>query len=250
MEPQTVWITGGGSGIGRALARSFARDGYSVAVSGRRMAALEETAREHPASIRCHSLDVTDSATTEQVISRIEAHQGPIGVAVLNAGQYRPMWASDFDPAPFREMVETNLVGVANAIAPLLTRMRKRGTGTIVIVASVAGYSGLPGAAAYGATKAALINLAEALHPDALRFGIRIAVVNPGFVETPLTAGNDFAMPFLIDAGEACRRIRRGIEGDAFEIAFPRRFVLLLKLARLLPYRLFFKLTQRLLPRS
>lgn len=245
---QTVWITGGGSGIGRGLARSFAGDGHRVAISGRRTDALAETAAGSPATISCHPLDVTDGAATDRVIAAIESSLGPIDLAVLNAGTYEPLWVADFDRDTFRRTIETNLTGIANAVAPLLERMHRRRAGTIVIVASVAGYSGLPGAAAYGASKAALINMAEALYPDARRYGIRIAVVNPGFVETPLTARNEFAMPFLMDVDDACRRIRRGIDSGRFEIAFPRRFVLLLKLARCLPYRLYFKLAARILP--
>jgi NAD(P)-dependent dehydrogenase (short-subunit alcohol dehydrogenase family) len=248
MLPQTVWITGGGSGIGRALARSFARDGHVVAISGRRADALAETAAADPVAIQCHPLDVTDSGSAEQVVAAIESRVGPIHIAVLNAGTYTPIWVEGFDPAHFRGMIETNLIGVGNTIAPLLDRMRRRGTGTIVIVASVAGYAGLPGAAAYGASKAALINMAEALYPDARRFGIRIALVCPGFVETPLTAQNDFEMPFLMEVEDACRRIRQGLDSGRFETAFPRRFVLLLKLLRCLPYSLFFKLTARILP--
>ncbi len=248
MSTQSIWITGGGSGIGRALARSFAGDGHAVAISGRRIGPLAETAVFDSKTIHCHPLDVTDCAAVDKAIEAIEARQGPIDLAVLNAGSYQPVWVSDFDRSAFRGMVETNLLGVANALGPLLARMRARRAGTIVIMASVAGYSGLPGAAAYGATKAALINMAEALYPDARRFGIRIAVVNPGFVETPLTAGNDFEMPFIIGVDDACRRIRRGIASGRFEIAFPERFALLLKLARMLPYRLYFKLTERILP--
>jgi NAD(P)-dependent dehydrogenase (short-subunit alcohol dehydrogenase family) len=249
MPAQTIWITGGGSGIGRALARSFARDGHRVAISGRRMDALAETAAENPDAITCHPLDVTDGAAADRAVAAIESALGPIDLALLNAGTYAPIWVAGFDRDRFRSTVETNLTGTANTIAPLLARMRARGAGTIVIVASVAGYAGLPGAAAYGATKAALINMAEALYPDARRCGIRIAVVNPGFVKTPLTERNHFEMPFLMSVDEACRRIRRGIDSGGFEIAFPRRFALLLKLARLLPYRLYFRLTARILPR-
>lgn len=248
MPAQTVWITGGGSGIGRALARSFAADGYRVAISGRREAPLDETASTHPAAIRCHPLDVTEGDAADRVVAAIESAMGPIDIAVLNAGIYQPMWADGFDRDGFRRTIETNLIGVGNTLAPLLKRMGARGAGTIVIVASVAGYSGLPGAAAYGAAKAGLLNMAEALYPDARRLGVRIAIVNPGFVETPLTAGNAFKMPFLMNVDDACRRIRRGIEAGGFEIAFPTGFALLLKLARRLPYWLYFKLTERMLP--
>jgi NAD(P)-dependent dehydrogenase (short-subunit alcohol dehydrogenase family) len=250
MAKGTIWITGGGSGIGRALAHSFAKDGYRVAVSGRRGEALVETATADRSVIHPFPLDVTDPEAVDLAIDAIEQTLAPIEIAILDAGIYRPLWVADFDRTIFREMVETNLLGVVNALEPLLRRMRLRGGGTIVIVASVAGYGGLPGAAAYGATKAALTNMAEALHPDARRYGIHIAVANPGFVRTPLTEGNSFAMPFLIDAEEASCRIRTGIAKGKFEIAFPRRFAMLLKLLRLLPYRGYFAITRRMLPQT
>lgn len=245
---QNIWITGGGTGIGRALARSYAGDGHRVAISGRTPDTLAETAAASPDRIACHPLDVTDGAAAEATVAAIEARMGPIDLAILNAGTYTPIWADAFDRDLFRRTIETNLIGTGNCLAPLLQKMRARGGGTIAIVASVAGYAGLPGAAAYGASKAGLINMAEALCPDAARFGIRIALVNPGFVETPLTAQNEFEMPFLMNVEAACRRIRRGIDAGGFEIAFPTRFVLLLKLARRLPYALYFRLTRRILP--
>ena len=139
MAPRNVWITGGGTGIGRALARSFARDGHRVAISGRRLDALTETAAADPGAIRCHPLDVTDGAAADRAVASIESDLGPIDIAVLNAAIYQPMWADGFDRDVFRRTVETNLIGVANAIAPLLHRMHARGAGTSVIFASVAG---------------------------------------------------------------------------------------------------------------
>jgi len=246
MAQETIWIIGGGSGIGRALAERYAAAGALVAVSGRRLSALSETAAARPDRIRSFPLDVTDGAATEGCVAAIEQALGPIDLAILSAGRFAPSWAQNFDRTAFRAEIETNLIGVGNALDPLLKRMLARRRGTIAIVASVAGYRGLPGAAAYGAGKAALINLAEALAPEARRFGVRVMVVNPGFVRTPMTAANDFPMPFLMEVDEAARRIQRGIAAGGFEIAFPRRFAWLLKLGRCLPARLYFALTRRM----
>jgi NAD(P)-dependent dehydrogenase (short-subunit alcohol dehydrogenase family) len=246
---QVVWITGGGTGIGRELALLYAKAGDRVAISGRTPDTLAATALARPELIRCYPLDVTEPAEVDAGIASIEAQLGAIDLAILNAGTYAPLWVADFDRAKFRQQIETNLLGVANALDPLLKRMIARRRGTIVIVSSVAGYSGLPGAAAYGASKAALTNLAEAMYPEAQRLGVRIALVSPGFVRTPLTAQNSFEMPFLIEADDAARRIRDGIASGRFEIAFPRRFAFLLKLARRLPYALYFALTRRMLPK-
>lgn len=243
--PSIVWVTGGGSGIGRELARLYARSGAAVAISGRRADALAETAEGFP-NIHAFPLDVTDPAAVAATIAAIEDSLGAIGLAVLGAAQYTPMSAAQFNQATFRRTFETNVIGVGNVLDPLLNRMGTRRTGTIAVVASVAGYSGLPKASAYGASKAALINMAEALNPEAARMGVRIAVINPGFVATPLTAVNEFKMPFLISPEIAAERIRRGLERGGFEIAFPRRFAWLLKLVRLLPYPLYFSLTRRM----
>lgn len=246
MTSPHLWITGGGSGIGRALARAAADAGMLVSVSGRRRDALEETGRGYP-HIHPAVLDVTDAGAAAVALDAIEARHGPVDIAILNAARYQAMDAADFDLAGFRDHIETNVMGVAHCLAPLLTRMRRRGRGRIVLVASVAGYRGLPKAAAYGPTKAALINLAESLRPGAAADGVIIQVVNPGFVETPMTAGNRFPMPFLTSPEKAARHILAGLRHDGFEIAFPWAFVILLKLARLLPYRLYFALTRRML---
>lgn len=246
MTQPHLWITGGGSGIGRALARAAATSGMLVSVSGRRSDALEETRESHP-HISCAVLDVTDASAVEVVLDAIEARHGPVDIAILNAARYQAMDVADFDLAGFRDHIETNVMGVAHCLAPLLARMRRRGKGRIVLVASVAGYRGLPKAAAYGPTKAALINLAESLRPGAEADGVIIQVVNPGFVETPMTADNRFPMPFLISPDKAAGHILAGLRRDGFEIAFPWTFVMLLKVARLLPYRLYFALTRRML---
>ncbi|WP_374374592.1 SDR family NAD(P)-dependent oxidoreductase [Dongia sp.] len=246
MNKRHWWITGAGSGIGRELARLAVSEGDRVTISGRRRDALIETADDH-AAMAVQPLDVTDPAAVDAAIDTIERLTGPIDVAVLNAALYQQMDTPDFDRDVIRRLHETNVMGVVNCLQPLLLRMQARGSGRIVIVASVAGYRGLPKAAAYGPTKAALINLAEALRPSAEAAGITLQIVNPGFVETPMTAVNRFPMPFLLTPEKAAARIMAGTHGNRFEIAFPWTFVMLLKLARLLPYRLYFALTKRML---
>lgn len=245
---KVCWITGAGSGIGRELARQMARDGWTVAISGRRAAALAGTS-DGAAEIHSWPLDVTSRTAVNETIAAIEARHGPIDLAILSAAQYQPMDFDDFDAATFAAMMDSNVLGVANCLDPLIKVMRPRAQGQIAIVASVAGYRGLPKAAGYGAGKAALINMAEALRPAAELAGIRLQIINPGFVATPMTERNRFPMPFLIDAEDAATRIRKGLGRSNFEIAFPRRFALLLKIGRLLPYRLYFAVTRRMIGR-
>lgn len=244
---RVAWITGASSGIGAALARELAGAGWQVAATARNegaLAALAADAEALPGLIRGFPADVTDAGALVDAVARIEADLGPIALAVLNAGTHRPMAARDFDAEAFAGLVEVNLVGTARALGAVMPAMIRRGAGQIAVVASVAGYRGLPTAVAYGATKAGLINMTEALRFGLHGTGVRIHVVNPGFVRTPLTDRNPFPMPFLIEPEEAARRIRRGLEGSAFEIAFPRRFVAILKLLRLLPHRLYFPLVR------
>lgn len=241
-----TWITGASSGIGEALARRLARDGGKVAISARSAAALGAIASSVPGAIVPVPLDVTDPGACAAAVARIENELGPIGLAVLNAGTHQPMSAQDFSAATLRRLVEINLFGVAQCLEPLLARMAGRRQGHIAIVASVAGYGGLPTAAAYGPTKAALINMAESLRIDCENLGIRLQLVDPGFVKTPLTDRNEFPMPFLMPVDAAVDAFVAGLARDSFEITFPRRFALLLKLLNMLPYRAYFALVRRM----
>lgn len=254
-EDGVAWITGASSGIGRALALELADRGFRVAASARSRAGLEELAADALGAggaaaigpIDVHPLDVTDATATEAVVDAIESEAGPIALAVLNAGIYLPVSGADLDLDAFHRSFRVNLDGTVNGLVPLIARMKARGHGQIAIVSSVAGYSGLPTSAAYGATKAALINLAESLKFELDPLGIRIQVINPGFVETPATDRNPFPMPFLVPVNKAARRIADGLTEDRFEITFPRRFTWLLKFGRILPYRVYFPLARRLM---
>lgn len=248
-RPRLAWITGGGSGIGRQVALQLVDRGWRVAVSGRTEARLEETRRltDRPEAVIPMVLDVTDPQAVRALVERLCKDHGVPELAILNAGDYRPMGLADFDLDLFHRLTRVNYLGAVNCLAALLPALRSVGTGQILLTASLSGYRGLPRAAPYGATKAALISLAESLHNELRAEGIRLRVVNPGFVRSELTDKNDFKMPFLLEPEAAARHIVRGIERDGFEIAFPLPFVAILKLLRLLPYRLYFPLTRRML---
>lgn len=245
-----VWITGAGKGIGRALARRLAQDGWIVAASARTEGDLSGLAGEcPPGRVHAYPLDITDLGRTEGTFALIEQQLGLPDLVVLNAGTHIPLSADSFSVETFRRLLETNLMGTVNSLAQIIPRFVARGRGHIAVVASLAGYRGLPTSAAYGASKAGLINMCEALKPELDLYGVRLTLINPGFVETPLTDRNDFPMPFLISVEEAADRIARGLGKNAFEIAFPWRFASLMMLLRVLPNRLFFALTSRMIRR-
>lgn len=238
---KVAWITGASTGIGRELALQLSARGVRVAASAR---SAEKLAALGP-SVLAIPLDVTDAAACRAAVDRIESELGPIDLAVLGAGTYSPVAVDALDPTVFAAMMDTNYMGVVNCLSALAPRMMARGRGHLSWIASVAGYMGLPKAAAYGPTKAALINLAECLAPEMKLKGVLVSVINPGFVATPLTAQNDFEMPFLMQPDEAARRTIAGLAQGRFEIAYPRRFVAILRTLRALPYPVFFSLITR-----
>ncbi len=238
---KTVWITGASTGIGREIALQLAAAGVTVAASARSADKLQALG----AGIRAYPLDVTDRQAVSATVDRIEREVGPIDLAILAAGTYSPVDVAKFDAEIFEKAMAVNYMGVIQGLSALLPVMQQRRLGHVAWIASVAGYSGLPKAGAYGPSKAALINLAESLKPELERQGITVSVINPGFVETPLTQQNDFTMPFLMKAPDAARRTIAGLAEGRFEIAFPTRFVAILKFARVLPYWLYFSLIRR-----
>ena len=241
---KTAWVTGASSGIGRELALLLAAGGVKVAASARNAAALETLARERCGIVPV-PVDVTDRDAIANAVRTIEEKIGPIDLAILNAGVWDPMTASALDAARMNAAMAVNFGGIANALEPLSARMIARRQGHLALVASVAGYRGLPKAAAYAPTKAAVISLAEVLRAELPRHGVDVSVVNPGFIETPMTAGNTFPMPFMLKADDAARRIVKGLDKRRFEIAFPWQLVSILKLMRLLPYRFYFPIISR-----
>ncbi len=252
-KPQDrVWITGASSGLGRALALKMASEGWRVAASARsgdQLQAVAALASAFPGSIEAFPLDVTDRDAVQATVARILDDFGPPDLVVLNAGTHKPTPAARLATKDFRQLVELNLMGTVHCLEAVLPPLRQRREGQIAIVASLAGYVGLPLAGAYGMTKAGLINLAEALEPELRAEGVTLQVVNPGFVKTPLTDRNPFHMPFLMDVEAAAAAFYRGLQSGGFEIVFPRRFAYLLKALRLLPHPLALAITRRLLPK-
>ncbi|MEO0426981.1 MAG: SDR family NAD(P)-dependent oxidoreductase [Pseudomonadota bacterium] len=234
-----AWVTGASGGIGKALALRLARDGWTVYATARRREELDALSAEAgplPGRIVPLPGDVTDAAAMTGAVETITA-DGPLTLAVLNAGIYTPMRAQAFSAEIVARHMAVNVQGMANALEPLLKHMIARKAGHIALMGSVAGYRGLPNATAYSPTKAAVISMAEALAMDMADLGVRISVVNPGFVETDATSVNEFDMPFLMSADNAADRIVDGLARPGFEIAFPRRFALILKTIGLLPNR-------------
>ena len=244
---QRVWLVGASSGIGRALAALLHARGAQVCVSARQQALLDDFVRQHPGS-RALALDVTDAAAVAHAAQQVLA-TGPLDLVCYCAGYYRPMSATALDLAELLQHQNVNVTGALHllqATVPALLQAADAGRRPhLSLVASVAGWRGLPKSLAYGPTKAALINLAENLFLDLRPRGIGVSLINPGFVDTPLTAQNDFAMPALLTPEQAAQAIVKGWERGQFELHFPKRFTAILKWMRCLPYRWYFSLVHR-----
>ncbi|MBL8465844.1 MAG: SDR family NAD(P)-dependent oxidoreductase [Thauera sp.] len=252
-----VWIVGASSGIGEALALELARRGARLALSARGRERLEAVCAacdaaawpahhtDPPAAALALALDLSRVDELERARDQLLAAWGGVDLVVFNAGTYRPLRAWELSAQAVRETLETNLVGTMSATAAVLPTLLAQGHGAIALVGSVAGYGGLPKATVYGPSKAALINFAEVLHLDLSQRGIGVFLIDPGFVATPLTAQNDFAMPALQTPAQAAAAIVDGFARGDFEIHFPKRFTRVLKLLQLLPRRLYFALIRR-----
>lgn len=240
-----VWITGASTGIGRELALHLARQGSIVAVSARSTEKLSEM-HALDARIRPYPLDVGDPVRVEQVFAQIENDLGPVDLAVLNAGIWHMMNVRDFSAARAAESMQVNYVGVVNAMEHVMRSMTARRAGQIGIVSSVAGYRGLLNGAAYAPTKSALINLCECLHEPLKLKGVKLSVINPGFVKTPMTDVNTFPMPFIIPVEEAVEEIISGLTKRKFEIVFPWQMKIMMKTLRYMPNAMFFWMIRRM----
>lgn len=239
-----VWLVGASTGIGRALAGQLHALGATVIVSARKADALQDFVTQHPGSITL-PLDVTDRAAVQRAADAALA-EGPLDLVCYCAGHYHAMRAIAIDLDDLLRHHEVNTVGALHVLAAITPGMVTRGQGHISLVSSVAGFRGLPQSLAYGPTKAALINLAETLYLDLQPHGLGVSVINPGFVETPLTAQNEFHMPALISPEQAAQAIVQGWARGEFDIHFPKRFTHVMKLLRLLPYRLYFAAVRRI----
>jgi NAD(P)-dependent dehydrogenase (short-subunit alcohol dehydrogenase family) len=240
---KTVWLVGASSGIGLATAKALHARGARVAVSARQASVLQDFVQAHPGAIAL-PLDVCDAQAVRSAAQSLAG--GGLDLVAYCAGHYKPQRAFAFDLAEMRRHMDINYLGALNVLDAVLPQMLERGQGHLSLVSSVAGYRGLPNSLAYGPTKAALINLAETLYADLHPRGLGVSVVNPGFVETPLTAQNGFAMPALITPEQAAWAMLQGWQRGRFELHFPKRFTLWMKLWQWLPYRLYLPLVTRL----
>lgn len=236
-----IWIIGASAGIGASLARAFSRRGAKLILSARDGEALKAIARECGAAA-VEPLDLATPGALAEVAAQL-SRAGPLDAVICTAALYNPGRIADLDPAQAEAMVRVNILGtleVARLCPPLL-----RNGGQLVLFGSVAGYLGLPGGQPYSATKAAINNLAESLAVELAPL-IDVRLVSPGFVATRLTAKNRFAMPALVTPDDAAEAVLKGMSGRSFEIHFPRRFTLAMKLLRALPYGLSLRLTRRI----
>jgi len=247
--PNTVWITGASSGIGRELAIKYAKLGSTVYASARNKNALKTLVMDTETAagnIISTPLDVTDDMAIDSVVAQFRNDGTTPDLCILNAGYYKVMEFDELNLEHFADTFSVNYTGVIACMLAVLPQLMVKHAGHIAVVSSVAGYSGLPNAAAYGSSKAALINLCESLRHDFINHGLQLTIVNPGFVKTPMTDKNNFKMPFLLSAENAADRTIKGLASSRFEVTFPRRFTWLLKCLRLLPYPIFFWLTGKL----
>ncbi len=249
-QDRRVWIVGASSGIGLALAEHLLAAGALLAVSARKTAALDVLASRHPGRVEVLALDVTSAGDWEAAHAALQRRWEAVDHFIFCAADYQPVRAWELDAARAARMVDTNLTGALRGVACVLPAMLARGAGHVALVASVAGYMGLPKSLVYGPTKAALINFAEALYLDVHPRGVGVSVINPGFVDTPLTKQNDFAMPALLTPAEAAAEIAAGLAAGRFEIHFPRRFTTWLRLIRRLPYGLKFRVLAEVAKKS
>lgn len=240
---RTAWIVGASSGIGRATASALHARGARVVVSARNAAALEAFVAEHPGSVAV-PLDAGEAPQVRLAAEQLLA-AGSLDLVCYCAGHYRPMRAMDLDLDEALRHQHVNVTGAWNVLAAVLPAMQARRAGHVSLVSSVAGFRGLPRSLAYGPTKAALINLAESLYLDLHPQGLGVSVVTPGFVATPMTAGNDFPMPAVITPQAAASAILQGWADGDFHIHFPKRFSRVMKLLRLLPHGLYFAAVRR-----
>ena len=246
MNDKTIWITGASTGIGKALAIKFAKNNWNVAASARRENLLTELAESNE-NIYSYPLDVTNKENCMKVFKKIEDKFKNIDISFFSTGTWDPKKEKEIDVEQIENVMKVNFFGTLNCIKSVEEYYRKKGNGHISIVSSIAGYRGLPNSTGYGPSKSALNNLTESLYFDFKRYGVRVSLVSPGFIKTPMTDKNDFKMPFLRTVDYAAEKIFEGLtKSNKFEIHFPKQLTLMLKFLKLLPNSWYLGLVGRL----
>ena len=246
MNKKTIWITGGSTGIGKALAIKFANEGWNVAISARREKLLEEISNKYE-NISSFPLDVTNKSNCKEVFNQIINKFQNLDICFFSTGTWDPKKEKDIDVEQIENVFKVNFFGTLNSIKVVEEYFKNKKDGTITIVSSIAGYRGLPNSTGYGPSKSALNNLAESLYFDFGRSNVRICLVSPGFIKTPMTDKNDFKMPFLKTPEYAAERIYDGlVNKNSFEIHFPKSLTMILKILSFLPNKIYFGLIGKL----
>ena len=246
-KQKKIWITGASSGIGKSVAEKFANEGWKVAVSARKEL-LNELAKDP--NIVSFPLDVTNRNQINEVFKNILDNFGGLDTCLFSSGTYEPKDEQNIDPDKIKNVINVNFLGVIDCVKSVERYFKDKKSGHISIVSSIAGYRGLPNSSGYGPSKAALTNFSESIYFDFKKFGVRVSVVSPGFIKTPLTDKNEFPMPFLKTPEYAAEKIFNGlVKSSAFEIHFPKGLTLTLKFLRILPYKLYLFLVDKLVKR-
>ena len=246
MNKKTIWITGGSTGIGKALAIKFADEGWNVAISARRENLLKEIADQYN-NISSFPLDVTDKSKCKEVFNNIREKFDEIDICFFSTGTWNPRKEKDIDVEQIEDVFKINFFGTLNSIKAVEEYFKNKKNGIITIVSSIAGYRGLPNSTGYGPSKSALNNLAESLYFDFGRFNVRVCLVSPGFIKTPMTDKNDFKMPFLKSPEYAAEKIYDGlVNKNVFEIHFPKSLTLILKILSFIPSKIYFSLVGKM----
>ena len=245
MENKTIWITGASSGIGKALAIKFSKEGWNVAISARRQNLLEEIAKSNK-NIYPFSLDVTDNEKCKLVFENVKKKLGDVNISFFCTGIHDPESERKLNLEKIRKIIEVNFFGTVNSINAVYNYYKDKKSGQISIVSSVAGYRGLPAGGAYCSSKSALTTFAESLYFDLKRYNVRVSVVHPGFIKTPMTDQNNFMMPMIKSADFAAEKIFKGLtQSNSFEIHFPKQFTFIMKILIIMPNWLYLKLVKK-----
>ena len=246
MNKKTIWITGGSTGIGKALAIKFAQEGWNVAISARRENLLKEIS-DMNSNISSFPLDVTDKSKCTEVFKSIIDKFGSLDICFFSTGTWDPKKEKDIDLDQIENVFRVNFFGTLNTIKCVERYFKNKKRGIITIVSSIAGYRGLPNSTGYGPSKSALNNLAESLYFDFKKSNVRVCLVSPGFIKTPMTDKNDFKMPFLKTTEYAANKIYNGlVNSNVFEIHFPKSLTLILKIFSFLPSKIYFGLVGKM----
>ena len=244
-----IWITGASSGIGKALALKFAKENWQVAISARRKGLLNELAESE--NISSFPLDVTEDSLVKTTFSSILSEFKELDLCVFCSGAYDPKLEKEINKDQIKKIMNINFFGVLNCIKAVEEYFKNKKEGHISIVSSVAAYRGLPNSSGYGPSKAALTNLTESLYFDFKKHNVRISLISPGFISTPLTSQNTFNMPFIKTTQFAANKIYNGlVKSNAFEIHFPKELTIFLKILRILPYRAYLFLINKFVKRD